>query len=50
MKKQGKINRYDDKIIIGLVVFIVCVVVDIVTGYMVATSDLPFWVKFWFFS
>lgn len=50
MKKQGKTNSSANTIIIIIVAFVVFVVIDTITAYIVATSDLPFWVKYWFLS
>lgn len=40
-------NWNANKIIIIIVVFVVFAVIDTITAYKVATSDLPFWVKYW---
>lgn len=45
MKKH---NNWDaDAFIIMLVLAIVVFVIDAIVSYGVATSDLPFWVKYW---
>lgn len=49
MKRKHN-NRGDNKMIILIVVFVVFVVIDTINGYIVGTSDLPFWVKYWLLS
>lgn len=50
MKKKGETNWSADTFIIVLVLAIVAFVIDAIVSYGVATSDLPFWVKYWFLS
>lgn len=50
MKKQGKTNWGAATFIIMLILAIVVFVIDAIVSYGVATSDLPFWVKYWFLS
>lgn len=46
MKRKN--NNWDaDAFIIMLVLAIVVFVIDAIVSYGVATSDLPFWVKYW---
>lgn len=50
MKKRGKTNSNANTIIVLIVVFVVMVVIDTIFVHIVATSNLPFWVKFWLLS
>lgn len=50
VKKQGKTNWYAATFIITLILAIVAFVIDAIVSYGVATSNLPFWVKYWVLS